>query len=321
MMGLIRGLLLLAVEAAAHDLGVTGVQLRIEGGQMRVRVQTHGQQLQGKDPATELPRRLRLRVDGELFAGAGRVVAEDAGGIVAWEAVRAGVPQSIVVEQALFAEDPADRTVVTLLREGEPAGEAVLGAGSSPVVLGETGSAALRRFVPVGIEHILLGADHVAFLLALLLPGGRMRALLAVITAFTLSHSVTLGLAVLGLVQPAAWLVEGVIALSIVAAAGENLLTRGTQGTGARAVYAGGFGLVHGFGFAGALGEVGLPGEVLGWALAGFNVGVEVGQLGIVLVVAPVLARLGRREQVVRYGSLGILAAGVYWTVTRLFGG
>lgn len=129
MMGLIRELRLLVMGAAAQDLGVTGVQLRIEGGEMR-----------GKDPATE-----RRRRDGELFAEPGRVVAADATGIVAWEAVRAGAPQSIGLEQALFAEHAADRTVVTLLREGEP----------------------------VGMEYILPGADHLAFLLALLLPGGR----------------------------------------------------------------------------------------------------------------------------------------------------
>jgi hypothetical protein len=84
-------------------------------------------------------------------------------------------------------------------------------------------------------------------------------------------------------------------------------------------MYAAGFGLVHGFGFAGALGEVGLPEEVLGWALAGFNIGVEIGQLGIVLVVVPLLALVGRRELVVKYGSMAIMAAGLYWTVTRLF--
>ena len=317
--GMKRLLMLAALALSAHDLGVTGVQLRIDGGQMHVRVQAHALQLQGKDPATELPKRLRLRLDGELFTGAGKVVPADTNGIVAWEATRAGAPKSIIIDQPLFPEDEVDRTLVTLLRNGEPAGEAILGATSQPVVIGESGSSALRRFVPVGIEHILLGADHIAFLLALLLPGGRMRSLLAVITAFTLAHSVTLALAVLGLVRPVPWLVEGVIALSIVAAAGENLLSHGTRGASVRAMYAAGFGLVHGFGFAGALGEVGLPREVLGWALAGFNIGVEIGQMAIVLVTVPLLMKIGRREQVVKYGSMAIMAAGLYWTVTRLF--
>jgi hypothetical protein len=315
-----RWLLWLAsVALSAHDLGVTGVQIRIGEGKTVVRVQAHALQLQGRDAAVELPKRLRLRLDGELFSAPGKLVPETANGIVAWEGERAGVPDGIVIDAPLFPEDEADRTLVTLLRDGKPAGEAILGATSKPVSLGESGSSALRRFVPVGIEHILFGADHIAFLLALLLPGGRWRSLLGVITAFTVAHSITLALAVLGFVKPVPWLVEGVIALSIVAAAGENLLSKGQRAGEFRAMYAAGFGLVHGFGFAGALGEVGLPEEVLGWALAGFNIGVEIGQLGIVVVVVPLLALVGRREMVVRYGSMAIMAAGLYWTVTRLF--
>ncbi|MBL8238615.1 MAG: HupE/UreJ family protein [Bryobacterales bacterium] len=311
--------LLLPLGLAAHDLGVTGVQVRIADGRTHVRVQSHMLQLQGREASTELPKRLRLRLDGEYFAATGQVVPAMENGIVAWEASREGVPGSIIIDAPLFPEDDADRTLVTLLRDGKPAGEAILGATSQPVVLGENGSSALRRFLPIGIEHILFGPDHIAFLLALLLPGGRWRALLLIVTAFTVSHSITLALAVMGLVRPVPWLVEGVIALSIVAAAGENLLAKGERGAGVRALYAAGFGLVHGFGFAGALGEAGLPDVVLGWALAGFNIGVEIGQLGIVVLVVPLLAWLGRRESVVRYGSMAIMATGLYWTVTRLF--
>ena len=314
-----RLLILFGLALAAHDLGVTGVQLRIADGRTYVRVQAHVNQLQGRDAGTELAKRLRLRFDGSYFEAQGKVLPAAENGIVAWEASRDGVPASIIVDAPLFPEDEADKTLVTLLRDGVAAGEAILTATSTPVVLGENGSSALRRFVPIGIEHILFGADHIAFLLALLLPGGRWRSLLGVITAFTIAHSITLALAVLGLVRPVPWLVEGVIALSIVAAAGENLLSKGTRGVGIRAMYAAGFGLVHGFGFAGALGEVGLPREVLGWALAGFNAGVEIGQLGIVILVVPLLTWAGRREMVVRWGSMGIMAAGLYWTVTRLF--
>jgi hypothetical protein len=316
-----RFLLLFALTVSAHDLGVTGVQVRIADGKTHVRVQAHEAQLHGRDPATELPKRLRLRLDGAYFEGPGTVAPATPNGIVAWEGTREGVPGSIIIDAPLFPEDAADRTLVTVLGDGKPVGEAVLGATSSPVVLGENGSSALRRFIPIGIEHILLGADHIAFLLALLLPGGRWRALLGVVTAFTISHSVTLAMAVLGLVRPVPWLVEGVIALSIVAAAGENLLAKGASRVSVRALYAAGFGLVHGFGFAGALSEVGLPDQVLGWALGGFNIGVEIGQLGIVAVVVPLLARIGRRELVGKWGSIAIMAAGLYWTVMRLFAG
>jgi hypothetical protein len=316
-----RLLFLCALTLSAHDLGVSGVQIRIAEGRTHVRVQAHEGQLEGRSPATELPRRLRLRLDGAYFEGPGTASPPTPNGIVAWEGVREGVATSIIIDAPLFPEDAADRTLVTVLRDGKPAGEAVVGATSAPVVLGEDGSSALRRFLPIGIEHILLGADHIAFLLALLLPGGRWRALLGVVTAFTVAHSVTLALAVLGLVRPVPWLVEGVIALSIVAAAGENLLAKGASRASIRALYAAGFGLVHGFGFAGALGEAGLPEQVLGWALGGFNIGVELGQLGIVAVVVPLLEKLGRRDLVVRWGSIAIMAAGLYWTVMRLFVG
>jgi hypothetical protein len=315
-----RFLLLCGLALSAHDLGVTGILLRVADGKTHVRVEAHLNSFRGRDAGTELAKRLRVRLDGELFVPAnGRIVPFPENGIVAWEASRDGVPKSIVIDAPLFPEDESDKTLVTLMRDGVPVGEAILSATSPPVALQETGSSALRRFMPVGIEHILFGADHVAFLLALLLPGGRWRALLAVVTAFTAAHSITLALAVLGLVRPIPWLVEGVIALSIVAAAGENLLAKEARGAGIRAMYAAGFGLVHGFGFAGALGEVGLPHEVLGWALAGFNIGVEIGQLAIVVVVVPVLAQVERRDLVVRYGSMAIMAAGIYWTVTRLF--
>jgi len=310
---------LLGLTLAAHDLGVTAVQVRIADGRTHVRVQTHITQLQGREPETDLPKRLRLRLDGEYYAAPGKVVPVTETGIIAWESSRAGMPESVMMDAPLFPEDEADRTLVTLLRNGKPAGEAILSATSPPVSVGETGSGAFRRFVPIGIEHIIFGPDHVAFLLALLLPGGRWKSLLAIVTAFTVAHSITLGLAVLGLVRPIPWLVEGVIALSIVAAAGENLLAKGERGTWVRAMYAAGFGLVHGFGFAGALGEVGIPQEVLGWVLAGFNIGVELGQLAIVLIVVPLLAWIGRREMIVRYGSMAIMAVGLYWTVERLF--
>lgn len=313
-------LLLTGSALGAHDLGVSAVDVRVAEGRTVVRVQAHALQLQGADPGPALAKRVRLRLDGEYFdAAGGKLLPAGQSGIVAWEASRAGTPGSVIIDAPLFPEDEADRTLVTFMRDGVPAGEAVLGATSAPVVLGETGSNALRRFVPLGIEHILFGADHVAFLLALLLPGGRWRALLSIITAFTVAHSVTLALAVLGLVRPIPWLVEGVIALSIVAAAGENLLASGKRGVSIRALYAAGFGLVHGFGFAGALGEVGLPQQVLGWALAGFNLGVEIGQLGIVLIVVPLLAWVGRRELVVKWGSVAIMVVGLWWTVERLF--
>src|SRR6185436_6420271 len=154
--------------------------------------------------------------------------------------------------------------------------------------------AVMRTFVPSGIQHILIGPDHILFLIGLLLLGGTWKALVRIVTAFTIGHSITLSLAAIGIVSPPARLIEPAIALSIVFVGVDNLV-RG-RGSDVRAWIALVFGLVHGFGFASVLREFGLPGEALGWSLFSFNVGVEIGQLATVLVVASLLAAIRRQS-------------------------
>jgi len=130
----------------------------------------------------------------------------------------------------------------------------------------------------------------------------------------------------LDIVTPPAWLIEPAIALSIVVVGADNLLQGKEKGRDLRAWVAGMFGLVHGFGFANVLKEFGLPQEALGWSLFSFNVGVELGQLAIVLVVASALALMRRRwpaadRWVVTGGSVVVIAAGSYWFVERVFFG
>ncbi len=185
--------------------------------------------------------------------------------------------------------------------------------------------AVLRTFVAAGMHHIFIGPDHVLFVLGLLLLGGGAGRLLKIVTAFTAAHSVTLALAVLALVRVPARVVEPLIALSIVFVAFETLRARGSGARDRRAPLAFGFGLVHGFGFAGVLAEFGLPRDAIGVSLAGFNVGVELGQAAIVLAVAPLLALLARRaprvhERVVTLLALAIAAAGGFWFVLRALG-
>lgn len=182
--------------------------------------------------------------------------------------------------------------------------------------------AVLRTFVPAGIHHIAIGPDHILFVLGLLLLGGGLVRLLKIVTAFTAAHSITLALAALGFVHMPSRIVEPLIALSIVFVAFETLRSRGGSAD-RRGPLAFGFGLVHGFGFASVLAEFGLPREALGWSLAGFNVGVEVGQACIVVLVAPVLAGIARRSpavhaRVVHLLALGIAAAGGFWFVQRV---
>src|SRR5205085_12359756 len=154
----------------------------------------------------------------------------------------------------------------------------------------------MKAFIPSGIQHILIGPDHILFLVGLLLLGGTWGALVRIVTAFTIGHSLTLSAAALNYVTPPASVIEPAIALSIVFVGADNLV-RG-DGRDLRAAVALVFGLVHGFGFANVLREFGLPREALGWSLFSFNVGVEIGQVGIVLVVASLLEAVRRRSAV-----------------------
>jgi hydrogenase/urease accessory protein HupE len=182
--------------------------------------------------------------------------------------------------------------------------------------------AVVRRFIPEGIHHILIGPDHLLFLVGLLLLGGSMRRLLLVVTSFTIAHSITLSLAALDIFTPPARIIEPAIALSIVYVGFDNLLVK--EGRDVRAWIAFAFGFIHGFGFANVLREMDLPRGALGWSLFSFNFGVEIGQMMVVLVVASALAALRSRSekagrQVAFAGSIIVIAAGVFWFVQRVF--
>jgi len=150
----------------------------------------------------------------------------------------------------------------------------------------------LPEYLGLGITHVLIGYDHLAFLLGLSLLAASPRALLGSVTAFTAAHSISLAACVLELVVPDSRSVEVLIALSIayVALAQRLRLPRG-RGVGIALL----FGFVHGFGFAGALEEVGVPSDSALSALALFNLGVELGQLAVLALLLPVLSRLRAR--------------------------
>ena len=234
------------------------------------------------------------------------------------------------IDTDLFPRDPNHQTFVNVYEDGDLRQQFIFSSGAEPETYyrGTTAGAfaVMGTFIPSGIEHILIGPDHVLFLIALLLLGGSLRRLVVIVTAFTVGHSVTLSLAALNIVTPPAWLIEPAIALSIVVVGVDNLLQRKGEGRDLRAWVAGTFGLVHGFGFANVLKEFGLPQEALGWSLFSFNVGVELGQLVIVLIVASVLALIRRRfpaadKWIVIAGSAVVIIAGAYWFVERVFFG
>ncbi len=181
-------------------------------------------------------------------------------------------------------------------------------------------------YLVLGVEHILLGIDHLLFVLALLLVVRSWKLLFGTITAFTLAHSITLGLASLGFVSVPGAPVEAIIALSIVFVAAEIVRSyQGKPGITERApwVVAFSFGLLHGFGFAGALSEIGLPQSAIPMALLSFNVGVELGQLSFVLALVLVYQALKRVpwklpqwSRLVAPYAIGSVAA--FWVVERV---
>ena len=262
----------------------------------------------------------------------------------------ARLPAALELQYTLFADiDPQHRGLLNL-RTTEGTRTAVLGpqASRQSFALGaaEAGSALSQfwTYVREGVWHIWIGFDHILFLLSLLLPAvglwrRRSAALgqparwqpadrfsqagwdvLRIVTAFTVAHSITLSLATLGWVSLPSRMVESAIAASVVLAALNNVwpLFHGRRWWVAFV-----FGLVHGFGFATVLADLGLPRDALALALVGFNVGVELGQLAIVAAFLPLAFWLRRssfyRKGVLAGGSLLIAALAAVWFVERAF--
>jgi hydrogenase/urease accessory protein HupE len=200
------------------------------------------------------------------------------------------------------------------------------GATSPPFALDATllprpvGSVVVDYLV-LGFTHILpLGADHILFVLGLFLLSLRLAPILWQVTAFTLAHTITLALTIYGVLSLPASVVEPLIALSIAYVGIENILTPRLHAWRVVVVFA--FGLLHGMGFAGVLTEIGLPESEFVAALISFNVGVEFGQLAVIvlalLAVGGLRAKPWYRRRIVIPASAAIALTGLYWTVTRL---
>ena len=188
-----------------------------------------------------------------------------------------------------------DARQVVLIGGGENAAQDLLDASRTEIALTEVPRQSLiqviGRYVAAGMEHIFIGYDHIAFLIAIMLWARRLWPVVKIVTAFTIAHSITLSLAALDIVRIPSAIIEPAIAASIVYVAVENFLSRNVQKRW-RDTF--GFGLIHGFGFASALQEFGLPRSALVPALASFNIGVEIGQIAIVSLVLPLLLVLDR---------------------------
>jgi hydrogenase/urease accessory protein HupE len=208
-----------------------------------------------------------------------------------------------------------------VLHRRSPLLEVAVNAGEAARAERRSSASVAASFFVSGIEHIVTGIDHLAFLFGLILLGGRLKSILMMVTAFTLAHSITLALAVLGIWAPSGNFIEPAIALSVAYVGIENWFVKDPAKRW-RITFP--FGLVHGFGFAGSLGQIALPREQLPVALVTFNLGVEAGQV-VLLAVALPLVLLARKHDWfkttgVRALSAGIALAGVIWFVTRVAG-
>jgi len=328
----VRGTIIVHDLDAAHDLDIEPAEQLL-------------------DPVMAMGYRARLQ---DLLGPRLRLVADGTPRLPAWTGLevvpeRFGLklsftlgprPGRLDVHAVVFPYDPIHQTFVNIYEDGTLRQQSILTADAPSLrfFAGTTQGrwSVIRTFVASGIEHILIGPDHVLFLIGLLLPGGTLRRLALIVTAFTIGHSITLSLAALDIVSPPGRIIEPLIALTIVVVGTDNLFVIGDRRRAggrsdgpaprdARPLFAGFFGLIHGFGFASVLKEFGLPTEALVWSLVSFNVGVEIGQLVIVSLAASVLALAIRLRPsldvpIARWGSVGVILAGTYWFVDRLFG-
>lgn len=218
--------------------------------------------------------------------------------------------QGLLVEKLLYVKNPSVEVVPAPIGAGQatPAD-----AAPSPSFWG---------FLKLGVEHIWTGYDHLLFLFGLLVVCRTFRSIVGIITCFTIAHSLTLALATLNVVNLPSRIVEPLIAASIVFVGVENLVRRGAEPKGRWALTFF-FGLIHGFGFASVLRELGVgqAGRGLAMPLFTFNFGVELGQIAIAAVVLPIVWQLRKNETFLRRGvpalSAIVALAGLYWLLER----
>ncbi|MDX2033048.1 MAG: HupE/UreJ family protein [Blastocatellia bacterium] len=321
--------------AFAHDPGLSAIDLRVEGEALRARLSFSRAELEPLAVGGALDalgrEAIEIRIDGRPVAVERVATTIDAeSGAIHFElAFAPGTGRRLELRSRLIERLAlGHRQFLTLRGAGaEPRGARLLDARANAYELdlaafrqSEERPATFWGFLKLGIEHILLGFDHLAFLLALLLAGSRLREAARIITSFTIAHSITLGLATFDLVRLSPAIVEPLIAVSIVYVGIENLLGRGTSH---RWLLTFGFGLIHGFGFATVLRELGIAeaGASAITPLLAFNLGVEFGQLAIAALLLPLLWKLKQRPSFVpKYApacSLLIMLAGVYWLLER----
>ncbi len=348
----------IASPAAAHPAPFSFIELHVEAGDPHGSLTIHDYDVVQtlhldadanlRDPTllesirgeliAQIDARLQLSMDGRRVAPQWGPLEPmpDGQSVMLTFGLDRSMRSQLEIEALLFPYDPSHQTFVNIY-EGDRLREQAVLSVDQPKMLyfsgGVQGRAALVwTFLKSGVHHIATGFDHICFLIGLILLGGSLRRLATIVTAFTISHSITLTLATLGLVRLPPAPVEALIALSIIVVGVDNILVLRDQAKGSasvrdiRAPMAGAFGLLHGFGFASVLAETNLPRAALGWSLGAFNIGVEIGQLIIVVVlvgVARLFARAGAlRPATMRVGalagSIAVTAFGAFWLAQRI---
>jgi hypothetical protein len=342
-----NGFLTLQIEGAT----ISGaIELAIRDGELAVGLDRDGNgkvtwgELKSSQEALQNYVRAHLHLtaaDGACRLGFASVEVNDrVDGSYLWLPITAECGQALervsITYTLLDAEDPSHRGLLSLSANGSTQ-TAVLGgsAGARQFELKDVSPwSAFAQYLRAGIWHIWSGIDHLLFLLSLLLPAVLLRRrnrweaapiagpafinIVKVVTAFTLAHSITLSLAAFDVIRLPSRLTESVIAASIIIAALNNVFPRVTEGRW-RIAFA--FGLLHGFGFASVLAEMGLPKGARLASLVAFNLGVEAGQLAVVLAVMPLayLLRATRfyRRGIMPWGSSAIACLAFFWLVQR----
>jgi hydrogenase/urease accessory protein HupE len=286
--------------------------------------------IQQQQPAIEkiIQSRLKLTADGQLLKATSfsiTPVPERKDLRLEWTYPAAKIPQDLSISCQLFPYDARHRTYLNVFQGKSLIRQEVFDVGKSIIPFSTQAEQSLwevvREFTYEGVHHIFIGPDHILFIVGLLLLGGSIGQLLKIITAFTIAHSVTLGLATFQIFSPSPSWVEPIIALSIVVVGVHAYLRK--KGNDPRLLFAFGFGLIHGFGFANVLQEMELPASALGVALFCFNLGVELGQCCIILLIAPALAYLTVKKPVLArqctaFAALMITTVGAFWFFERV---
>jgi hydrogenase/urease accessory protein HupE len=343
-------MILATASAFAHDPGLSAAEVKLDGNKVVARLtfargdiatvapmdaDRDGRVTQAEFEAVEgsleslAKESFALSVAGEEASPATVAVGLDESGAVHFD-LEFLAPQGskLILRSLLIDKLPRGHRQFLSLRdaEGNTRGQRMLDAAndsfecdlaalSSP----RTRPHAFWGFLSLGVEHILLGFDHLAFLFALLIAGGTLREAAKIITSFTVAHSITLALATLDVIAVPASIVEPLIAASIIYVGLENVLRREVE---RRWMLTFAFGFVHGFGFASALKELGVGAGVKAVTpLLSFNLGVEIGQIAVAALVLPLIWKLRRHPRfVIRYVpvcSILVAAAGGYWLIER----